>query len=255
MGTQRFLNVNTSARSLKASNTCMDYGIEGLAAHPPYYISNYRATHKRAPQRAPIVIPPTLSELTGPRFGSECVAERDSDLTRQSTGEPIGERIIVTGHVLDEDGAPLPDTLIEIWQANAAGRYVHEIDRHDAPLDPHFIGAGRAVTDRAGRYTFITVKPGAYPVLDLDNVWRPAHIHLSLFGPSFLTRVVSQMYFPGDPLLALDSIFQSVPDNARARMVAQLDMSVTRPEWALGYRFDIVLRGRHPRVHAEHDHG
>lgn len=222
----------------------LDYPHDALAAHPPYYVTNYRATHQRAPARPPIRIDPTVSELSGPTFGAEVLATNASDLTKQAEGEPIGERILVAGRVLAEDGRPLPHTLIEIWQANAAGRYVHEVDRHDAPLDPNFYGAGRVITDADGCYTFTTIKPGAYPVLDLDNVWRPSHIHFSLFGPSFLSRVVTQMYFPGDPLLALDSIYQSVPVHAQPRLVASLDMGLTRPEWALGYRYDFVLRGR-----------
>ncbi len=169
----------------------------------------------------------------------------DSDLTRQHAGEPLGERIIVTGRVIDEDGRPVPDTLVEIWQANAAGRYVHVRDQHPAPLDPNFSGAGRCVTDAEGRYRFVTVKPGAYPWKNHANAWRPAHIHLSLFGPSFLTRLVTQMYFPGDPLIPLDPILNAVPDMAaRARMISRFDLETTEPEWALGYRFDIVLRGR-----------
>ncbi|MEQ8696697.1 MAG: protocatechuate 3,4-dioxygenase subunit beta, partial [Bauldia litoralis] len=152
---------------------------------------------------------------------------------------------IVSGRVMDEDGRPLPNTLLEIWQANAAGRYVHVRDQHPAPLDPNFSGAGRCVTDDAGRYTFTTVKPGAYPWKNHHNAWRPAHIHFSLFGPSFLTRVITQMYFPGDPLFPFDPIFNSVSDEkARQRMISTFDFDTTESEWALGFRFDIVLRGR-----------
>jgi protocatechuate 3,4-dioxygenase beta subunit len=221
------------------------YPTESLEAHPPYLYPDYRSTVNRAPARPLIVIPHTLSELTGPVYGHESLGEQDRDLTRQHTGEPLGERIIVSGRVVDEDGRPVPDTLVEIWQANAAGRYVHVVDQHPAPLDPNFTGAGRAVTDAEGRYRFTTIKPGAYPWKNHANAWRPAHIHFSLFGPSFLSRLVTQMYFPGDPLLTLDPMWMSIPDErARLRMMSTFDIGTTEPEWALGYRFDIVLRGR-----------
>jgi protocatechuate 3,4-dioxygenase beta subunit len=178
-------------------------------------------------------------------YGHSEVAETDSDLTRQHAGEPLGERIIVTGRVLDDNGRPVPHTLIEIWQTNAAGRYRHNHDGHPAPLDPNFTGAGRALTDENGVYRFVTIKPGAYPWKNHDNDWRPAHIHFSLFGPAFATRLVTQMYFPGDPLFRYDPIFQSIPDeHARQRLVAQFDLATTMPEWALGYQFNIILRGR-----------
>ena len=221
------------------------YPTASLDAHPPYLYPDYRSTVKRAPARPLVVIPHTLSELTGPVYGHESLGEHDRDLTRQHPGEPLGERIIVTGRVVDEDGRPVPDTLVEIWQANAAGRYVHVVDQHPAPLDPNFTGAGRAVTDAQGRYRFTTIKPGAYPWKNHANAWRPAHIHFSLFGPSFLSRLVTQMYFPGDPLLALDPMWMSIPDErTRLRMMSTFDIGTTEPEWALGYRFDIVLRGR-----------
>jgi protocatechuate 3,4-dioxygenase beta subunit len=222
-----------------------EYPREALAADPPYLHADYVATRTRSPRKPLIILPHTLSELTGPVFGHESVLPNDSDLTRQHAGEPLGERIIVTGRVTDEDGRPVPNALIEIWQANAAGRYIHVRDQHPAPIDPNFSGAGRSVTDAHGRYRFVTVKPGAYPWKNHPNAWRPAHIHLSLFGPSFLTRLVTQMYFPGDPLIPLDPILNAVPDmSARARMVSSFDLETTEPEWALGYRFDIVLRGR-----------
>ena len=221
------------------------YPIASLDAHPPYLHPDYRSTVTRAPARPLVLIPHTLSELTGPVYGHESLGEHDGDLTRQHTGEPLGERIIVAGRVVDEDGRPVPDTLVEIWQANAAGRYVHVVDQHPAPLDPNFTGAGRAVTDAQGRYRFTTIKPGAYPWNNHANAWRPAHIHFSLFGPSFLARLVTQMYFPGDPLLTLDPMWMSIPDErARLRMMSTFDIGTTEPEWALGYRFDIVLRGR-----------
>ena len=221
------------------------YPKEGLSAHPPSLSPAYVSTVKRAPSRPLVVMPHTLSELTGPVYGQEAVRPEDTDLTRQHAGEPLGERIIVAGRVVDEDGRPVANTLIEIWQANAAGRYIHVGDQHEAPVDPNFSGAGRAVTDADGRYRFTTIKPGAYPWRNHHNAWRPAHIHFSLFGPSFLSRLVTQMYFPGDPLFAYDPIFQSIPDPAaRDRLVAQFDIGSTEAEWALGYTFDIVLRGR-----------
>lgn len=217
----------------------------GLQAHPLNNAPEYKSTLKRAPSQPLILLPHTLSETSGPVFGHGAVAEGDSDLTRQHAGEPLGERIIVTGRVLDEDGRPVPHTLIEIWQANAGGRYVHVKDQHPAPLDPNFTGAGRALTDAEGRYRFVTIKPGAYPWRNHHNAWRPAHIHFSLFGPSFLSRVITQMYFPGDPLFPFDPIFQSITDaKARERLISRFDLQTTEPEWALGYQFDIVLRGR-----------
>ena len=170
----------------------------------------------------------------------------DADLTRQHASEPLGERVIVHGHVLDEDARPVANTLVEIWQANACGRYMHHSDQHPAPLDPNFTGAGRVITDDEGRYRFVSVKPGAYPWRNHHNAWRPAHIHFSLFGHAFVQRLVTQMYFPGDPLLPLDPIFNSVEDAAaRARTISSFDLDNTVPDWALCYRFDIVLRGRH----------
>lgn len=205
----------------------------------------YKSTALRAPKRPLVPIPQTLSEITGPLYGHEMIRPLDHDLTRQHAGEALGERIIVAGRVLDEDGRPVPNTLVEIWQANASGRYIHALDQHPAPLDPNFSGAGRVVTDERGRYRFLSVKPGPYPWRNHPNAWRPAHIHFSLFGPSFLTRLVTQMYFPGDPLFPFDPIFQSVTDEkAQQRMISRFDMDLTEPEWATGYAFDIVLRGR-----------
>ena len=225
--------------------TLSRYTREDAGAHPPNAYAAYASTLKRAPKQAPIRLEQTLSEITGPRFDREPVSAADADLSRWNGGEALGERIIVTGRVLDEDARPIRGTLIEIWQANAAGRYAHDVDQHDAPLDPHFCGIGRVITDERGVYRFMTVKPGAYPWRNHHNAWRPQHIHFSLFGPSFATRLVTQMYFPGDPLLALDPIFNSVPDvDARQRLVATFDIDVTMPEYALGYRFDLVLRGR-----------
>ena len=208
--------------------------------YPPY-----ASTVRRAPARPPVVLPHTLSELTGPVFGHGPIGGADDDLTRQHAGDPLGERIIVAGRVLDEDGRPVPHTLIELWQANAAGRYAHAVDDHPAPLDPNFTGAGRTLTDENGNYRFVTIKPGAYPWRNHANAWRPAHIHFSLFGPCFITRLVTQMYFPNDPLMAHDPVSQSIPnERARRRLVSKFDLDLTQPEWALGYRFDFVLRGR-----------
>jgi protocatechuate 3,4-dioxygenase, beta subunit len=221
------------------------YRREEKDAQPPSLYPAYVSTQKRAPLKPLVLMPHTLSEVTGPVYGHDKIAPEDSDLTRQHKGEPLGERIIVSGRVLDENGRPLPRTLVEIWQANAAGRYIHRGDQHPAPLDPNFSGAGRAMTDAEGRYKFVTVKPGAYPWRNQPNAWRPAHIHFSLFGPSFLTRLVTQMYFPGDPLIPTDPIYNSIADKkAAARMLSRFDPETAVPEWALGFRFDIVLRGR-----------
>jgi len=212
---------------------------------PEYLHPAYVSSLKRAPTQPLVVIPHTLTEITGPQFGNEDIAPEIFDLTRQHAGEPLGERMIVTGRVLDEDGRSIPHTLVEIWQANAAGRYWHKWDQHNAPLDPNFTGAGHTLTDAAGRYRFLTIKPGCYPWRNHYNAWRPAHIHFSIFGPAFATRLVTQMYFPGDPLLSSDPIFNSTPDEAaRQRLIANFDWETTVPETALGFRFDIILRGR-----------
>jgi protocatechuate 3,4-dioxygenase beta subunit len=209
---------------------------------PLYDYPAYRSTELRAPKRL-YLLPEELHDPTGPVFGASDVDPGDSDLTRQHAGEPLGERIIVSGRVLDSGGRPIPNTLVEAWQANAAGRYAHDVDRHPAPLDPNFTGAGRCLTDADGTYTFVTVKPGAYPWQNHPNAWRPAHIHFSVFGRAFADRLVTQMYFPGDPLFAHDPILQSVRDpKARERLISRFDLELTEPEWALGYRFDIVLR-------------
>jgi protocatechuate 3,4-dioxygenase, beta subunit len=212
---------------------------------PEYDFPPYASTAKRHPTQPLVVVPQTLSEITGPVFGHDDFKPTDNDLTRQHKGEPIGERIIVSGRVLDENSRPVPHTLVEVWQANAAGRYPHKADRHDAPIDPNFSGAGRTLTDAEGRYRFVTIRPGEYPWRNHYNAWRPAHIHFSLFGRAFLTRLVTQMYFPGDPLLPYDPMYMSIPDeNARVRLVSQFDWENTVPEHALAYRYDIVLRGR-----------
>ncbi|HTW70691.1 MAG TPA: protocatechuate 3,4-dioxygenase subunit beta [Acetobacteraceae bacterium] len=212
---------------------------------PEYDTPAYGSTHKRHPKQALHALPQTVTETTGPRFSPLRFAPSE-DLTTNTTGKPaIGERIIVAGTVMDEDGRPVPDTMVEIWQANATGRYDHPSDQHDAPLDPNFRGAGRVFTDAEGRYRFISIRPGAYPWPNHRNAWRPNHIHFSLFGPAFATRLVTQMYFPGDPLLAFDPIYQGTADGeARQRLVAAFELDLTEADWALGYRFDIVLRGR-----------
>ena len=223
-----------------------------VGVHPPLLSSEYRSTQLRAPKQKLVTLPHQLTEVTGPTQGSQPVTALDADLTRRHAGEPLGERIIVTGRVLDSGGRPVPDTLVEIWQANAAGRYAHHVDDHPAPLDPNFDGAGRCMTDSNGTYRFVTIKPGAYPWGNHLNAWRPAHIHFSLFGQAFTQRLVTQMYFPGDPLFAQDPIFNSVPDaKARQRMIAAFDLDLTVPEWALGFRWDIVLRGREQTVFEE----
>jgi protocatechuate 3,4-dioxygenase, beta subunit len=208
----------------------------------------YRSTILRAPSQAPVVLRHRLTEVTGPLLNGE-IGPSDHDLTTQHAGEPIGQRIVVFGQVRDSDGRAVPDTLVEVWQANAAGRYAHARDNWPAPLDPNFSGGGRVLTDAAGNYSFTTIRPGAYPWGNHHNAWRPAHIHFSLFGRAFTQRLVTQMYFPDDPLFAQDPIFNSVPDEAaRRRMISTFDLDATRPDRALAYRFDIVLRGREQSV-------
>ena len=224
----------------------MNYKPMDWDSHPPHIYPDYRSTVLRGPKKPLIPTRQTLSEITGPVYGHDSVGPLDNDLTKNAVknGEPMGERIIVTGRVLDEDGRPVPDTLIEIWQANAAGRYIHGVDQHPAPLDPNFLGAGRCATDSEGRYKFYSIKPGAYPWRNHHNAWRPNHIHFSLFGRAFVTRLVTQMYFPGDPLLDIDPMFQSAPKEARERLISKFSIDITEPEFALGYEFDFILRGR-----------
>jgi protocatechuate 3,4-dioxygenase beta subunit len=213
---------------------------------PPYLHPAYTSTVLRAPRQPMVPLRQSLTELTGPVYGPGDVRPLDDDLTRNAvkTGEPIGERIIVVGRVLDDTGRPIRSALVEVWQANAAGRYHHQVDRHPAPLDPNFTGAGRCLTNERGEYRFTTIKPGAYPWKNHLNAWRPAHIHFSIFGVNFLQRLVTQMYFPGDPLLPLDPIYNSVPDaDARRCLIARYDHATTQPEWALGYQFDLVVCG------------
>jgi protocatechuate 3,4-dioxygenase beta subunit len=218
------------------------------SAHPPLDWPDYKSNRLRHPSR-PLVPLPSESrsgpdDLTLPVLGEDRIGAFDADLTRQHDGEPIGERIIVTGRLVDGAGRPIRNQLIEIWQANSCGRYVQKNDQHPAPLDPNFTGFGRCLTDDDGGYRFVTIKPGAYPWRNHHNAWRPAHIHFSLFGTAFTHRLITQMYFPGDPLFPLDPIFNSITDpKARERLISEFDLDTTAPEWALGYKFDIVLGG------------
>lgn len=224
---------------------------------PPSLFPDYRSSVPRAPSQPLVRIPQTLTETTGPSgCWDRLMGPAMADLTAQHGGEPIGQRIIVSGRVLDEQGRPVPDTVMEVWQANAAGRYIHAKDQWDAPLDPNFTGAGRVVTDDQGRYRYVTIRPGAYPWGNHRNAWRPAHIHLSLLGPAFATRLVTQLYFPDDPLIEIDPIANAVPMPYRQRMVARFDIGTTEPNWALGYQFDVVLKGHDqtPFEEAHHDH-
>ncbi len=212
---------------------------------PEYLHAPYVSSIARSPNKPLIVVPQTLSELSGPVFGHGAIETFDNDLTKQHAGAPLGERIVVSGRVLDENDRPVAGALVEVWQANSAGRYMHKRDQHDAPLDPNFSGAGRFLTDDSGHYRFISIKPGAYPWGNHPNAWRPAHIHFSLFGAGLLTRLVTQMYFPGDPLLPYDPIYNCVDDEqAKQRMISSFDMENTVPDTALAYHYDIVLRGR-----------
>ncbi|MET8845687.1 protocatechuate 3,4-dioxygenase subunit beta [Amycolatopsis sp. NPDC004625] len=230
------------------------YGEDPEGTHPPLDSRGYRSTALRHPKQDLVLLPQMLTEVTGPLLGPGRLGEHDNDLTRQHAGEPQGQRIIVTGRLLDGDGRPVRDSLVEIWQANAGGRYRHTGDRWPSPLDPNFDGVGRTLTDGDGRYTFTTIKPGAYPWKNHDNAWRPAHIHFSVFGSAFTQRLVTQMYFPDDPLFSQDPIFNSIPDEqARQRMVSRYDHEITQAEWALGFRFDIVLRGRDASVFEEEE--
>jgi protocatechuate 3,4-dioxygenase beta subunit len=225
------------------------YRRDPVGTHPPLDFAGYRSTALRHPKQPLVVLPHLLTEVTGPALGPGRIGEFDNDLTRQHAGEPQGQRIIVTGRLLDGDGRPIRNSLVEVWQANAGGRYRHAGDRWPSPIDPNFDGAGRTLTDDEGRYTFTTIKPGAYPWKNHDNAWRPAHIHFSVFGSAFTQRLVTQMYFPDDPLFPQDPIFNSIPDEkARQRMIARFDLDRTEAEWALAFQFDIVVRGREASV-------
>ena len=227
------------------------------AGQPPSLFPPYRSTIARSPRQPLVKIPQTLTEVTGPTgCWDQLMGPARADLTRQQAGEPLGQRISISGRVLDERGCAVPNTVMEIWQCNAAGRYIHSNDQWNAPIDPNFTGAGSVVTDGEGRYQFLTIRPGAYPWGNHFNAWRPSHIHLSLLGPAFVTRLVTQLYFPDDPLIEIDAIANAVPLEARGRMVARFDIETTRPNYALGYRFDVILRGRDATpFESDVDHG
>jgi protocatechuate 3,4-dioxygenase, beta subunit len=212
---------------------------------PPFLYDAYRSTVLRSPQQPMVQVPLTITELTGPGPVISRVTPEDADLTRNAgTGdEAIGQRIIVEGRITDKNGEPVADTLVEVWQANAAGRYLHQADNWPAPIDPNFLGIGRCLTDETGAYRFLSIRPGAYPWRNHPNAWRPAHIHFSLFGNTVQSRLITQMYFPDDPLHELDPILQSTPTAAQPRLIAEYAHDVTQAEWALGYRFNIVLNG------------
>jgi protocatechuate 3,4-dioxygenase beta subunit len=221
------------------------YSAPTPGGQPPYLHADYKSTIARAPKRALFKLPQTLTEVTGPRFDTNWFGGEHADMTRWEGGEAQGQRIILAGRVLDEDGRPVPNTLLEIWQCNSAGRYRHERDQHDAPLDPHFNGVGQVVTNDKGEWRVLTIRPGAYPWRNTHNAWRAAHVHFSIFGPAFATRIVTQMYFPGDPLIPADPIVNAVPDKkARESMISTYDPDLSEAEYAMGYRWDIVLRGR-----------
>ena len=223
----------------------LGYSRKSKIDHPPSLYEDYKSTVLRHPKRKPVRLDHTLSEVTGPLFKSEKMDPGEDDLSIVDGKEAQGQRIFVSGRVLDENEKPIPNTLIEIWQCNAAGRYRHSVDQHPAPLDPNFIGKGRIVSNEKGEYKFTTIKPGAYPWGNHYNAWRPAHIHFSLFGPSFVTRLVTQMYFPDDPLFPYDPIFNSIPEETvRQRMISRFDLDTTEPDFALSFKFDFVLRGR-----------
>jgi protocatechuate 3,4-dioxygenase beta subunit len=225
-----------------------EYYQRNRALHPPAYTPGYKTSVARSPRQSLISLENTISEMTGPRFGHGDIDPGDNDLltnyARPGEG-PIGERIILHGRVLDENARPVPGTLVEIWQANAGGRYRHRKDTYFAPIDPNFGGCGRTITDAEGRYHFRTVKPGAYPWRNYVNSWRPAHIHVSVFGSAFVQRLVTQCYFEGDPLLPICPIVQTIPDpEAIEQLVARLDLNATIPLDTIAYKFEIVLRGR-----------
>jgi len=241
--TQQAISDEIAARHGRERDAAASAGVP-QAAHPRRDFAPYRSTLLRHPTHELVRADPEEIELVSPAFGHTDVSPEEADLTIQHVGEPLGERIVITGRVLDGDGRPVRNQLVEIWQANASGRYLHKRDQHPAPLDPNFTGVGRLITGDDGSYRLTTVKPGAYPWKNHRNAWRPAHIHFSFFGSAFTQRLITQMYFPGDPLFALDPIYQSITDPAaRERLVAQYDHDVSEPEWALGYRWDVVLTG------------
>jgi len=234
-----------NSSTVRTTPALREYRYPAEGTHPPHHHPPYVASATRSPRQPLIRVPQTISEITGPSFSAKTCDSKAFDLTKQHRGEPLGERIIVSGRVVDEDGRPQRNTLVEVWQANAAGRYLHDVDKHNAPLDPNFTGCGHTLTDNQGRYKFVTIRPGEYPWRNHYNAWRPAHIHFSLFGPAFATRLVTQMYFPGDPLLPFDPIYNCTGDEeARKRLISAFDLDNSIPEQALAYRWDIVLRGQ-----------
>jgi protocatechuate 3,4-dioxygenase, beta subunit len=212
-------------------------------AHPPYLYPDYKSTRLRAPAQPLVRVAPSPLEAAGPTFPEHFVRDSEADLTTWGKSAPLGEKMVLVGRVLDEDGRPVRRSLVEIWQANASGKYPHPVDDHEAPLDPNFLGKGQVLTDDEGRYRVVTIKPGAYPWQNHAFAWRPAHIHLSLFGNAYAQRLITQMFFPGDPLLVIDPIFNSVPEAGRRLLIADLDLEHGVEGVALGYRFDVVLRG------------
>ena len=214
--------------------------------HPPSLYPAYKSTVLRSPIQPLVTIPESLMDLGMPVYGEGILAKDDNDMTKNARikADPIGERIVIHGKVMDENGNGISNALVEVWQCNSAGRYLHKVDQHDAPIDPNFTGAGRVLTDTNGHYKFYSIKPGAYPWGNHKNAWRPAHIHFSLFGHQFGNRLITQMYFPGDPLFQYDPIFNSVPEHARNLLVSSFDLISTEPGFALGYEFNIILRGR-----------
>ncbi len=229
----------------------------GAEDQPRLDFAPYRSSILRHPTKDLQQADPESIELVAPVFGQQDVDPVEADLTQQHSGEPIGERMIVTGRVTDGEGRPVAGQLVEIWQANAAGRYIHTGDRHPAPIDPHFTGVGRCLTGADGSYRFVTIKPGPYPWKNHRNAWRPAHIHFSLFGSAFTQRMITQMYFPGDPLFGFDPIYSAIVDQAaRDRLVATYDHGVTQHQWCTGYRWNIVLTGaQRTRTESGADHG
>ncbi len=234
--TQEIIDLHAAANAREAAGEVVP---ATLYDFPPY-----RSSILRHPTKNPKLVDPETIELLSPAYGQRDVAAIEADLTLQHTGEPQGERITVEGRLLDSWGRPLRNQLIEVWQANAAGRYIHQRDQHPAPLDPNFTGAGRMVTDDEGRYKFTTIKPGPYPWKNHINAWRPAHIHFSVFGTGFTQRIVTQMYFPGDPLFALDPIYNTIRrQKDRDALISTYDHDLTVPEFSMGYRWDIVVDG------------
>jgi protocatechuate 3,4-dioxygenase beta subunit len=214
------------------------------ALDPPYLYADYRSTRLRSPKEQLLELPADALDIPGPFVPRGFVRHGDNDLTVHGKSAPLGEKMILEGRITDESGRPVRDSLVEIWQANASGRYHHPGDQHEAPLDPNFLGIGRTFTDAEGNYRFVTIKPGSYPWQNHTHAWRPQHIHFSLLGNAPVQRLVTQMYFPGDPLLAIDPVYQSIPDaKARERLICSLDLETGIEMIALGYRFDIVLAG------------